>query len=285
MSTSITVDGALSHAAGALREAGIANGRGEARVLMGHVLDMPAQRVPLDAERPLGPSEWGRFREILNRRCERRPMAQVIGRREFWSLDFTVTRETLDPRPDSETVVEAAIGEFSGVNDSPRVLDLGAGTGCLLLSVLNELPRAEGLGVDISAAAVRTAERNACALDLASRARFQVADWGAGISGEFDLILSNPPYIPTGDIARLEPEVAVFEPRRAIDGGKDGLDCYRALAPDVSRLLAIGGLAVIELGLNQAESVASIMCEQGLEFFEIRRDLAGAERCLLISKS
>lgn len=285
MSTSITVDGALSHAACALREAGIANGRGEARVLMGHVLDMPAQRVPLDAVRPLGPSEWDRFREILSQRCGRRPMAQVIGRREFWSLDFAVTRETLDPRPDSETIVEAALGEFSGANDSPLVLDLGTGTGCLLLSVLSELPRAGGVGVDISAAAVRIAERNARELDLESRARFQVGDWGAGISGEFDLILANPPYIPSGDIAGLEPEVAVFEPRRAIDGGKDGLDCYRALAPDVARLLALGGLAVLELGVSQAESVAAIMCVQGLELFEIRRDLAGAERCLVIWRS
>lgn len=281
--TATTVEQALNMAAGALRDAGIGNARGEARILVGHVLDMAAPEVLMRPERPIDAAAWQRVRRLLDERCRRRPMSQILGRREFWSLDFMVTGDTLDPRPDSETAVQAALDTFPDPSAPLTVLDLGTGTGCLLLAVLSERPNATGVGIDISPRAAAVARRNAERLGLAGRAHFAVGDWGGAIAGRFDLVLANPPYIKTGDIAGLEPEVAAFEPLLALDGGGDGLDAYRALAGQLPLLLGPGGAAIVEIGQGQGESVCGLLCDQGLEISAIRRDLAQTERCLVLS--
>lgn len=277
-----TVEQALRVAAGALGAAGIDNARGEARILVGHALDVPPPQVPMATHRRLDDAAWRVLQAALDERCRRRPMAQVLGHREFWSLDFAVTADTLDPRPDSETVIEAALDAFPDREAALRVLDLGVGTGCLLLSVLSERPNATGIGVDLSPRAASVARRNARALGLADRAAFCVGRWADSLATRFDLVLSNPPYVASGDIAGLAPEVAKFEPRLALDGGPDGLDAYRAIAAQLPDLMVADGVAVLEIGLNQSESVCALLRDQGLEISAIRRDLAGAQRCLAL---
>lgn len=282
MTDAMTVGQALDHAAGRLGEAGIGNVRLEARVLMGHALDAPPPAAVLEPMRRMRPPEWDRFREALGARCRRRPMAQITGRREFWSLELAVTPDTLIPRPDSETLVEAALAAFPRSDKALRVLDLGTGSGCLLLAILSERPRAVGLGVDIDPAALAVAAGNASRLGFSHRARFIAGNWAAGLTGPFDLVVANPPYIGSAEIAALDPEVAAFEPRHALDGGRDGLDSYRVIAPDLVRLIRAGGRAILEVGSGRAESVSAIMGKQGLEIESIRRDLCGVERCLVL---
>jgi release factor glutamine methyltransferase len=209
-------------------------------------------------------------------------MAQILGEREFWSLPFKVTADTLDPRPDSETVVQAALDDLPDHYARLRVLDLGTGTGCLLLALLSELPRAFGVGTDISAGALKVARRNAAALGLSGRVGLVRANWGEGLTGTFDLVVANPPYIADPDFADLEPEVALYEPRIALSGGADGLTCYRALAPQVVRLLAPTGKAVIEIGAGQEQAVRAILQAAGAVWVSSPHDLAGKERCLVV---
>ena len=212
-------------------------------------------------------------------------MAHILGRREFWSLAFKVTADTLDPRPDSETLVQAVLDQVPDRSAALRLADFGTGTGCLLLALLHELPNATGVGVDVSAAALAVAAENADALGLAQRASFHRGNWDDGIDPGFDIVLSNPPYIPSGDIAGLQPEVASFEPRLALDGGSDGLDAYRRLGPAAMRLLVPGGLAAFEIGLGQGDSVRRIMAAAGLRHIATARDLGAVERCVLFRKS
>lgn len=272
----------VDEAARRLESAGVPGARRDARLVVGHALSLGPETVLGRPERMVSAAEAAAVLSLVARRAERRPMAQILGGREFWGLPFEVTADTLDPRPDSETVVEAALAAVPNHNESLRVLDLGTGTGCLLLSLLAELPGARGLGVDASEAALAVARRNAGALSLSSRAAFAAGDWGRGLAGAFDLIVANPPYIPARDLAALEPEVAMFEPRRALSGGADGLAAYRALAPDVARLLAPAGTAVVEFGAGQRAAVASLFAAAGLEKAAVRRDLAGRERCLVL---
>ena len=216
----------------------------------------------------------------MARRAGREPVSRILGEREFWSLRFSLAPDTLDPRPDSETVVEAAL-DWCGERPGPlRVLDLGTGTGCLLLAVLESRPEATGIGTDIAAGAVAEAARNAAALGLSDRASFRRADWDAGIAGRFDLILSNPPYIPTPEIGGLEPEVTSWDPKAALDGGADGLDAYRRIAPAAAGRLAPGGAAFLEIGAGQEEPVEAIMAAEGFSRFVRKADLGGNVRCL-----
>ena len=226
-----------------------------------------------------------RLQQLVARRARREPMAHILGRREFWSLTFRVTADTLDPRPDSETLVQAVLNQVPDRSASLRLLDFGTGTGCLLLSLLHELPHATGLGVDLSEAAIAVAEENAQALGLGNRAAFRLGNWDEGMTPPFDIILSNPPYIPSGDIAALQPEVASFEPRQALDGGADGLDAYRRVAPAAARLLLPGGLAAFEAGFGQADSVTAIGQAAGLRQIATVRDLGAVQRCLLFRKA
>ena len=209
-------------------------------------------------------------------------MSHILGRREFWSLEFRVDGSVLDPRPDSETLVEAGLAALARRDRPWRLLDLGTGSGCLLLALLSELPAATGLGIDRSPAALRIAADNADRLGLAARARFACGDWGAGVAGEFDLILCNPPYIPSDAIAGLAPEVALYEPRLALDGGPDGLACYRRLAPQLGPLAASGGTILLELGDGQADAVAGLMAGVGLVVGGLEHDLVGCVRAILL---
>ncbi len=274
----------LSRTAAALRRAGIDGHRFEARLLLAHALGVEPLAVVARPERRLTAAEARRVEGLTARRANREPMAHITGRREFWGLDFIVTRDTLDPRPDSETVVAALLDALPDRRRPLRVLDLGTGTGCLLLALLSELLRAVGVGVDASDAACRVARANADALGLSPRVEVRSGDWGRGLDGLFDVIVSNPPYIPSDAVDTLAPEVAVHEPRRALDGGPDGLDAYRMLAPDIDRLLAPGGVAGVEVGIGQAPLVSRIFADRGMPAARVCRDLAGTERCIVIRR-
>jgi|TARA_Y100000294_G_scaffold143705_1_gene138413 release factor glutamine methyltransferase len=275
----------LSGAAGRLQAAGIDSARLDARLLASFVLGWNPARVLAHPEHAPGGGEWSRLQSLLARRANREPLAVIIGKREFWGLDFAVTADTLVPRPESETLIEAALavpGCQEGDRDADlNVIDLGTGSGCLLLALLSERPNARGLGVDLSAAALKVAAGNAAALGLEGRAEFRQSDWGRGLDGtegRFDLILANPPYIADDEFAALEPEVSRFEPRLALSGGPDGMACYRALAPQIGPLLAPGGGAFIETGAAQAGAVSALFEENGLAVTSIHADLCGRPR-------
>jgi len=268
-----------------LHDAGIPSARLDARLLLAHALDVSATAVFSHPERVLTADEQARIEALAVRRAGREPVSHILGQREFWSLTFKVTADTLDPRPDTETVIDAVLAAVADRQAPLRLLDFGTGSGCILLALLSELPQASGLGVDASPAALAVALANGQALGLDHRVIFASGDWGRGITGLFDVIVSNPPYIRDQDIDGLEVEVAGFEPRAALAGGPDGLNCYRALAPDVKRLLKAGGRAVFEVGQGQAEAVAGIMQTVGLVVQGLRRDLSGIERCVIVSQS
>jgi release factor glutamine methyltransferase len=279
-----TVGAAVGAASAALAAAGIEEARREARLLVATAIASDLSGVIGYPERRLGPAEASHLIQLVARRAAREPAARLLGRREFWSLDFALSPETLVPRPDSESLIEAALSEISDRAAPLRLLDLGTGTGCLLLALLSELPAATGIGIDISVGAAATARANALALGLGDRAGLVVGSWAAAISAQFDLIVANPPYIASDAIAGLEPEVARHEPRAALDGGPDGLAAYRALADELPRLLATGGRVILELGAGQADAVASVMEQAGLRQRSLRRDLGGVVRCLVLSR-
>lgn len=289
------VAGAVNEAARKLAAAGVESPRLDAELLLAHVLEAGREIIIGHPERRLSAPERRRFAKLIGRRAAREPVSRILGWREFWGRDFALGKQVLDPRPDSETLVEAALEHLAaaGPGSAPRVLDLGTGSGCLLLTVLAEIPAAWGLGTDVSAGAIAAARENAVRLGLAARACFAVADWAAALGhgngpggpGGFDLVLANPPYIADGEIAGLEPEVAEHEPRLALSGGADGLAGFRSLArslaPAFGRLLAPGGLLAVEVGAGQMTQVEAIFRAAGLEIAGKRRDLGGVERCLL----
>jgi release factor glutamine methyltransferase len=279
-----TVEDWLGRAAGLLAEAGIEEPRLEARLLLADAAGWPPETIFARRGEPMGPEAARRADAMLERRRRRQPASHILGRREFWGMEFEVTPDVLDPRPDSETLVSAALGRIGNRAAPLRVLDLGTGTGCLLLAVLSELSNARGLGVDLSPAAIRIASANAKRLGLNGRARFTTGDWAQGLSEEFDIILSNPPYIPTGEIGRLQPEVALWEPRLALDGGADGLGAYRRILLEAARLLDRRGFAAVEIGWDQAEAVRAIGRQAGLCVLDCVGDLGGRDRCLVLGR-
>ncbi len=264
-----------------LRKAGIENSRLEARLLLAHALGL-SQEEMLGGQGVPNPQAMSRFESLLRRRSEREPLAYIVGWREFWSLPFEVGPGVLVPRPDSETLIEAALTVFPEHDAELDVLDLGTGSGCLLLSFLHERPQAHGIGVDISEDALGFAASNAFALELSERSGFQVGNWLADLRGQFDVILANPPYIADGEIDGLDPEVAHYEPRSALAGGLDGLDAYRGLADILPRLLRLQGYAFVELGMGQEPDVTKIFTGAGLRILRIVPDLAGIPRCLVV---
>jgi release factor glutamine methyltransferase len=280
----MTVGNAVADLTARLRAVGIESARLDARMLIAHVLSLSTTAVFSHPERPLSAEESVRLGLAAERRLQREPMSHITGEREFWSLTFKVTADTLDPRPDTETVVEAVLSALPDHRAQLRLLDLGTGTGCILLALLSELTQATGVGIDASPAALAVARENAKILGLHHRAGFVLGNWGQGIEQTFDVILANPPYIPDGEIDGLEPEVALFEPRDALAGGVDGLGCYRVLAPDIARLLKPGGIAALEVGQGQAGSVVRLFQDRRLELLSLCRDLAGVERCVLLSQ-
>lgn len=279
--TEPTIGAVLADASRRLAAAGIEAPQREARLLLGRASGLGATALIGWPERPVAAEAVRRFEQVLARRLAHEPIAKILGRREFWSLDFAVTADTLDPRPDTETLVAAVLAEIPDRRAPLRIADLGTGTGCILLALLSELPAAWGVGIDRSAAAARVAAGNAAALGFGRRAGVAVGDWAAALAACFDIVVSNPPYIASAAIAGLAPEVRDYDPRAALDGGADGFDAYRRLAPDCARLLRPGGLAAFEVGAGQAGSVAALCHAAGLSLLGIRADLAGIDRVVL----
>ena len=273
-----------SEAAVRLERAGVEDARREAWLLLETasgrsraVLVAHGEDVPDQATRD-------RFQRALARRLAREPLAYIQGVKEFWSLPFRVGPGVLVPRPETETVVEAVLDHLPDRRRERRILDLGTGSGCLLLALLSELPGAVGAGIDLDPAAVACARANARRLGLAGRALIVRGAWGGALAGPFDLIVSNPPYVRAQEWQELAPEIREHEPEGALLAGEDGLDAYRALAPDLARLLRHGGLACLEHGHDQADAVAAVMERAGLREIGRRRDLGGRARVLLIGK-
>lgn len=274
----------IERASARLAAAGVESSRRDARLLLAAAMQAAPATLLAGAERSVDDAAACRFESFVERRAGREPVSRILGEREFWSLPFRLSPATLDPRPDSETLIEAALAEIADRQAPLRLLDLGTGTGCLLLALLSELPNASGIGVDRDPAAVAEAAANAGALGLAGRATFQAGDWAAGIAARFNLVVANPPYIPDHEIDALAPEVAGFEPRGALEGGSDGLDAYRGLAPDLGRLLTSDGRLVLEFGAGQQPAVTAILQAAGLETLGVRRDLNGIVRCLVAGR-
>ena len=275
---------ALGTATAELRAAGIEAPRRDARLLMQHALGLSPEALLAGDRLPLAEDEGRRLTALVRRRAAREPIAYLTGRREFWSLDFAVDRSALVPRPESETLVEAVLAHAPRLPARPRLLDLGTGTGCLLVALLKEIPGAVGLGIDISAAAISLAQANARRHGLDERVSFAVTDWGAPLAARFDIVVSNPPYVAASTLASLAPEIARHEPRTALAGGADGYECYRRLAPQIARLLAPRGLAAIELGAGMADEVESLFTAAGLVEIGRRCDLSGIERCAMFAR-
>jgi release factor glutamine methyltransferase len=280
MRQTMTLREALLVASARLAATGVEAPRREARLLAAHLLGAADGRL-LDPDMAVDEVAWS---ALVARRASREPLAFITGRRGFWTLDLAVSPATLIPRPDSETLVSAACGLFARRERVLRILDLGTGTGAVLLAALCEFPMAFGVGVDISAEAAGLAGRNAVANGLAGRCAFVAADWAAPLSASFDLVLSNPPYIPGGEIASLMPEVACHEPGRALDGGPDGLSAYRLLVACLPALLAPGGAAILELGAGQGGAVRALAESAGLHYVGVEADLSGIARALKLCR-
>ncbi len=256
----------------------------DARILVGAVLGLDLTGVIAAANRRLTSAEAARLEDFARRRLDGEPVARILGFREFWGLPLKLSAATLVPRPDTETVVELALEMLRAAprpGHPPRVADIGTGSGAILLALLSELPGAFGVGTDISADALQTAHSNAADLELADRVGFVACDHAAALSGPFDLIVSNPPYICSAEIAGLPTEVREHDPRRALDGGADGLDAYRALIPQAARLLAPGGALVVEAGQGQSADIERLMTAAGLTVSApAKADLAGIRRAV-----
>jgi release factor glutamine methyltransferase len=264
------------------RQAGIASPDLDARVLFGHALALDHAGLISAAARQLSAADVEQVESFMRRRLAGEPVARITGTREFWGLPFIVTPDVLVPRPETETVVETALALIGPDRSaSPRILDIATGSGAILLALLGALPNAQGTGTDIDLRALGVARRNAEHLGLADRAAFIVSDYGSALSGRFDLVVSNPPYIATSQIAALDREVRDHDPRHALDGGPDGLCAYRAIVADAMRLLAPGGCLVLEIGQGHESDVAQLLSEAELiSVGEPRRDLAGIARVL-----
>lgn len=279
-----TVETARRALTARFKSGGIDSAELDARMLVGAVLGLDLTGLIAAAGRLLAADESNRLDDFARRRLAGEPVARILGTREFWGLQLTLSSATLIPRPDTETAVELALEMLRAAPGSahrPRIADIGTGSGAILLALLSELPGAYGVGTDISVAALQTARANAVDLGLAGRAGFVACDYAAALSGPFDLIVSNPPYIRSADIAGLATEVREHDPLRALDGGPDGLDAYRALVPQAARLLAPQGALVVEVGQGQDGEVAGLMTAAGLvREGPAKADLAGIRRAV-----
>jgi release factor glutamine methyltransferase len=277
-----THDALVAEVAAALSVAGFEEPHRHARRLVASALAISRADLFGHPDRAVDEQQISRIRGMLGRVIAREPLSRILGWREFWGLEFALSAETFDPRPETETVVEAVLTRIPDRRAPLRFLDLGTGTGCLLLALLGEFPAASGVGIDIAEGAVRTAACNAVALGFADRALFLVGDWGTAVSVKFDAVIANPPYIASGDLWLVPREVACHDPWRALDGGEDGLRAYRAIATHLPRLLASNGIFVTEVGVDQADAVAAVMRTNGLAVDGIEKDLVGISRCVIV---
>jgi release factor glutamine methyltransferase len=279
-----TVETARRALAARLESAAIESAELDARILTGHALGLDLTGLISAAQRQLTSNESARLEEFARRRLAGEPVARILGEKEFWGLPLQLSSATLVPRPDTETVVELAlelVRAGGDLNRPLRIADLGTGSGAILLALLSELPAAQGFGTDISQAALQTAAANAARARLSDRAAFMACDYASGLSGPFDLIVSNPPYIRTADIDGLAAEVRNHDPLAALDGGADGLDGYRALIPQAAGLLAPGASLVVEAGQGQSGPIEALMTAAGLTPATApKADLAGIPRAV-----
>jgi release factor glutamine methyltransferase len=285
--TALTVGSARRAWARQFRACGIDTPELDARILVGHALGLDHAALAAAEPHRLGVAEENAVAALAKRRLAREPVARILGWKEFWSLQLRVDATTLVPRPETETVVEAALVAIDARGPRARSLciaDLGTGSGAILLALLSELPSAVGVGSDVSAGACLVARDNARRLGL-KRAHFVACDLAAALVGTFDVIVCNPPYIASGDLAALAPEVRDFDPRRALDGGADGLDFYRAIAAAAPALLAPRGTLIVELGAGQAQRVAALFAAAGLAPLGPRPDLEGVPRALAAQRA
>jgi release factor glutamine methyltransferase len=283
----LTVGGARRAWAKKFRDASIDSPKLDARILLGHGLGLDHAALAAAEAHELSIEEETAITALAQRRLAREPVARILGWKEFWSLKLRIDAATLVPRPETETVVEAALAAVEARDSRTqtlRIADLGTGSGAILLALLSELPNASGVGTDVSAAALRVARDNARRLGL-THAHFVACDMARALRGPFDLIVCNPPYIASGEIAALAPEVCEFDPRRALDGGADGLDCYRTIAPAAPALLSPHGVLVVELGAGQAEPVAALFAAAGLASSPPRPDLGNVPRALVAQRA
>ena len=286
LSTAKDIAAARRALAAQFEAAGIDSPALDARILIGHALSLDHTGLAARAKRMLTPAEQDIIAQLAVRRMQGEPVARILGVKEFWGLPFALSAATLVPRPDTETVVEAALAAIGERRLEPlRIADLGTGTGAILLALLHELPHASGVGTDIDPNAIETAGANARALGLHERAQFVQSDFAAALNETFDLVVSNPPYIPTRDIDTLAPEVRDHDPRRALDGGPDGLAAYRAIAGQAPKRLRPGGTLIVEIGIGQAADVQAIFAGSGaLELAGVSPDLGGVARAVSVRR-
>jgi release factor glutamine methyltransferase len=260
-----------------LEAAGVHSPVLDSRMLIEAGAGVSRLEIVTDPRREMSEAQVQAVQALAMRRVAREPISHILGRKGFWTHEFLVTPDVLTPRPETELLVDVAL-EFLPPEKPALALDLGVGSGAILLSLLSERPNVVGVGVDVSDAALAVSAANAAALGLSERVEWRNSAWGDGLEGGFDLVLSNPPYIPSADIDGLAPEVARYEPRLALDGGCDGLDAYRLLAPKLRDLLAPGGRFALEVGRGQAGAVWALLDQAGLVSLETRADLAGVDR-------
>ena len=266
-----------------LLEAQIESSILDARLLLGFALGTPQERFYGSEDEILTKTQADNYIKIIERRCKREPVSRIIGTRGFWNLTLKINQSSLDPRPDSEVLIESILKTFPEKSDKLKFIDFGTGTGCLLLSALNEFPNSSGVGVDISKECVKIARENAALNGLSRRALFIESDWGGEVTDKFDVIIANPPYLQSDTIPTLDPEVKNFDPHIALNGGPDGLSCYRKLAPQFVAALKEKGLIFLEIGYDQMESVANIMEHSGFKCLHINQDLGKRDRCLVLA--
>ncbi len=279
----VRLGGAVIAASRLLREAGVETPELDARLLLCHATGMSHEAYVAKSDAVLGEKKMQTFDSYVARRLNGEPVSRIVGVREFYGRDFSIDPHVLDPRADTETLIEAALA-FASTREAPLdLLDLGTGSGAILVTLLAELPHARGLGTDISEKALAVARANVEAMGVTDRARFMVCDWFEGVEGRFDLVVSNPPYIASGAIEALTPEVREHDPILALDGGKDGLDAYRRIAAAARAMLRPGGVLLLEIGEGQAEAVLAILRDAGLvaDVTSLRRDLAGRPRVVM----
>jgi len=277
-----SVEAARRALAARLKASCIESAELEARTLVGAALGLDLTGLVASATRRLGSAEADRLNDFTRRRLAGEPVARILGKKEFWGVSFKLSEATLVPRPDTETVVEQALEILrTSPISAVRIADIGTGSGAILLALLLELPQAFGIGTDLSEGALGIAQENASQLGLGGRAAFVACNYAAALSGGFDLIVSNPPYVRSADIARLAVEVRVHDPLLALDGGTDGLEAYRTLIPEAAGLLKPGGALVVEAGRGQADDVGALMAAAGLMApWAPKTDLAGIPRAV-----
>lgn len=281
-----TLSAAVTEARNRFSEAGLPDAAIEARLLIGGLLKLTSTEVFTGGDRVLTEDELARISNAVERRLKREPVHRILGSREFHGVDLLISKETLEPRPDTEILVDSVLPylrQIVAAKGAARILDLGTGTGAIILALLKESPETQGIGSDISEDALKTAAENAARLGLSERFEAIRSDWFENIFGRFDIIVSNPPYIRSDVIPALEPEVRDFDPSAALDGGPDGLAAYRAIAADAGNFLEKDGVIGVEIGFDQKETVAAIFRSAGFELAQAKRDYGDNDRVLVFT--